>query len=331
MSDRFRALVVDRGEDKSTTASFRELTNDALPEGDTLVEVAYSTINYKDALAVTGKGKIIRTFPCVPGVDLSGTVIETSHDGLRVGDQVVLTGWGVGEKHSGGFAQRVRLKGDWLLKLPDGLDLKQAMAIGTAGFTAMLSVLALQAQGLSAGDEVIVTGAGGGLGGVALILLSRLGCKPFAVSGRPEMADYFKELGAADILPRTTFTEGSKAPLDSARWPAAIDTVGGATLANLLKAMAYGGTVAACGLAGGADLPTSVFPFILRGVKLIGIESVYLPNEQRREAWTKLAELLPADRLEAMTKTVTLDDVPAVADQVMAGQVRGRTVVDLTA
>lgn len=329
MADGFRGWVIEKAE-KGTTASLRDdLSDSDLPEGDVLVDVDYSTINYKDALAITGKGKIIRTFPCSPGIDFAGTVAVSDDPAYKPGDHVVLNGWGVGESHSGGLAQRARVKGKWLVALPEAFDTKQAMAIGTAGYTAMLSVLALEEQGVAKGSEVVVTGSAGGVGSIALALLAAAGFKPVAVSGRPELEPYLKEMGAVEVLPRSAFSEGSKAPLDSGRWAGAIDSVGSTTLANVLKAMAYGGTVAACGLAGGHELPTTVFPFILRGVKLVGIDSVYKPKPAREVAWKRLGELLPAAKLEAAMNVVPLADALPVSSSMLEGQVRGRTVVDV--
>ncbi len=331
MASTFRGWIIDQGESGQNVTLRTDLTDADLPEGDVTVAVACSTINYKDGLAVTGKGKIIRRFPLVPGIDLAGTVVESRSERFEPGDQVVLNGFGVGESHSGGLAERARLKADWLVALPEAFTPLEAMAIGTAGYTAMLSVLALEHEGLEAGAEVLVTGAGGGVGSIAIALLAAAGYRPVAVSGRAELEPYLKDLGAVEVLPRTTLSEPTKGPLGSARWPGAIDAVGGPPLANLLKLMAYEGTVAACGLAGGVDLPTTVMPFILRGVRLIGIDSVNQPLAKREIAWRRLAELLPSDRLAAMTTVVPLSDVPAVASAILEGSVRGRTVVDVTA
>ncbi|MFN8505058.1 MDR family oxidoreductase [Kouleothrix sp.] len=321
----FQALVLEQ-RDGATVAEIRSLAADALPAGDVLVDVAFSSLNYKDGLAITGRGKVIRQFPMVPGIDFAGTVAESQHPGFQPGDAVVLTGWGVGERHWGGLAQRARVRGDWLVPLPDGLDTRAAMAIGTAGFTAMLSVLALEAHGLAPGRDLLVTGAAGGVGSVAVALLARAGHRVVASSGRADAADYLRSLGAAEVIGRLP-AEGR--PLESERWGGVVDTVGGATLAAALRATAYGGSVAACGNAGGADLNTTVFPFILRGVNLLGIESVMFPAERRPAAWARLARDLPADLLERMIHDATLRDVPALAAAILDGQVRGRVVVNV--
>lgn len=321
----FQALVLEQ-RDGATVAEIRSLAADALPAGDVLVDVAFSSLNYKDGLAITGRGKVIRQFPMVPGIDFAGTVAESQHPGFQPGDAVVLTGWGVGERHWGGLAQRARVRGDWLVPLPDGLDTRAAMAIGTAGFTAMLSVLALEAHGLAPGRDLLVTGAAGGVGSVAVALLARAGHRVVASSGRADAADYLRSLGAAEVIGRLP-AEGR--PLESERWGGVVDTVGGATLAAALRATAYGGSVAACGNAGGADLNTTVFPFILRGVNLLGIESVMFPAERRPAAWARLARDLPADLLERMIHDASLRDVPALAAAILDGQVRGRVVVNV--
>ena len=298
--------------------------------GDVLVDVAYSTLNYKDALAITGAGKIVRSFPFVPGIDLAGTVAASSDPRFTAGQPVLVTGWGMGERYWGGLAQRARVKADWLLPLPDGLDLAQVMAIGTAGFTAMLCVLALEEQGVRPDQgEVVVTGAAGGVGSIAIPLLKRAGFAVVASSGRPELADYLTGLGAGRVVDRRQLSEGSKAPLNSATWAGAVDSVGGATLVNLLKAMRYHGVVTACGLAGGASFNGTVFPFILRGVRLIGIDSALVPNDQRVAAWTRLARDLDRDLLARMTRHIPLGAVPEVAPDFLQGKVQGRLVVDM--
>ncbi len=331
MTSTFRGWLVDEGDSGPILTLRTDLTDADLPAGDVLVDVACSTINYKDGLALKGLNKVIRTFPCVPGVDLAGTVIESASPRFEPGDQVVLNGFGVGERHSGGLAERARLKAEWLVPLPEAFTPVEAMAIGTAGYTAMLALMGIEAQGTPAGAEVLVTGAAGGVGSIALMLLAEAGYRPVAVSGRTELESYLKELGAAEVLPRETLSETAKAPLASARWPAAIDTVGGPVLANLLKAMAYEGTVAACGNAGGIELATTVLPFILRGVRLVGIESVNQPLPRREAAWQRLAQLVPEERLALATRVVPLAEAPAVADEILAGRVRGRTVVDVKA
>jgi acrylyl-CoA reductase (NADPH) len=331
MADWFKALVLER-DDEGTIASVRELSTDDLPAGDVLVEVAYSTLNYKDGLAVTGRAPIVRDFPFVPGIDFSGTVGASEHADFVPGQPVVLTGWGVGEKHWGGMARRARVKGDWLVPLPDGLTPLQAMAIGTAGFTAMLAVMDLERHGVGPGDgEILVTGAGGGVGSVAVALLAKLGHRVVAASGRRELDAYLGELGAAEVIDRTVLTAETKGPLTSARWAGAVDTVGGVTLAGLLKGMRYDAPVAVCGNAGGVELHTTVFPFILRGVKLLGIDSVFCPPDERRAAWQRLAHDLSLDRLDALTTVVPLADVPRMAEDILAGRVRGRTVIDVNA
>jgi acrylyl-CoA reductase (NADPH) len=321
----FKALVLDQ-QDGRTHAQIRELDTDALPAGDVLVDVAYSSLNYKDGLAITGRGKVIRAFPMAPGIDFAGTVAESRHPDYRPGDQVVLTGWGVGERHWGGMSQKARVKGDWLVPLPAGLSLQQSMAIGTAGFTAMLCVMALEDHGFAPGRELLVTGASGGVGGVAVALLAELGHAVVASSGRAEERDYLVALGAREVIGRLP-AEGK--PLESERWGGAVDTVGGATLAAVLRALAYRASVVACGNAGGADLNTTVFPFILRGVNLLGVESVMCPPERRRAAWARLARDLPADKLDRMTQIAPLGDVPALSQKILAGSVRGRVVVDV--
>ena len=331
MAETFRAWVIDRGEAGQTCTLKGDLTDADLPAGEVLVDVQASTINYKDALAVTGKGKIIRGFPGVPGIDFAGTVVESASDRFEPGDQVVLNGFGVGESHWGGLAERARVPADWLITLPEAFTPMEAMAIGTAGYTAALCVDELERAGVAQGAEVVVTGAAGGVGSVAITLLRGAGFRPVAVTGRESLADYLRELGAVEVLPRTSFTEPAKGPLASARWPGAVDTVGGEVLANLLKTMAYEGTVAACGLAGGIEVPTTVMPFILRGVRLVGVESVYQPLHRREAVWQRLAQLVASERLAEISRVVTMQEVPEVARELLAGHVRGRTVVDVKA
>jgi acrylyl-CoA reductase (NADPH) len=329
MSDAsFRALVVEE-RDGARQVELRDLPPSALPQGEVLVRVAYSTLNYKDGLAVTGKGKVLRSSPLAPGIDFAGTVIESASPAYSPGDEVVLTGWGVGERHWGGFSQLNRVKADWLVPLPAGLSLRQAMAVGTAGFTAMLCVQALERHGLRPGErEVLVTGAAGGVGSVSVALLARAGYAVAASTGRPQEASYLQELGAGTVIGRDTLTAPGK-PLESERWAGAIDTVGGATLGGIVRSVAYDGVVAACGNAGGAEFTSSVFPFILRGVKLIGVESVVVPAEQRRAAWERIARDLPTALIDSMTEEITLAQVPAYAEKITSGQVRGRVVIDV--
>lgn len=326
----FRALVVDESSG-SRQVEVRDLPLSALPPGEVLVRVAYSTLNYKDGLAVTGKGKILRATPMAPGIDFAGTVVESASPAFKPGDEVVLTGWGVGERHWGGYSQLNRVKAEWLVPLPAGMSLQQAMAIGTAGFTAMLCVLALERHGVQPGGrEVVVTGAAGGVGSVAVALLARAGYQVVASTGRPQEADFLKALGAADVIDRAVFTAPGR-PLESERWAGAVDTVGGATLGGLFRSMAYHGVVAACGNAGGSEFTTSVFPFILRGVQLIGVESVLVPPEQRRAAWERIARDLPGELIDRLTEVIPLGAVPAYSETITNAQVRGRIVVDVNA
>jgi len=326
----FDALVLTQHADGTVQAAIQQLTPADLPAGDVLVQVSYSGLNYKDGLAVTNTGKIVRSFPMVPGIDFAGTVIESQSPTYAVGDAVVLTGWGVGERHWGGYAGMARVSADWLVPLPAGLTPKQAMGIGTAGFTAMLSVLALEEHGVTPdAGEVVVTGAAGGVGSIAVALLAQLGYRVVASTGRTEQHAYLHELGAAECIGREVLAAPSKRPLESSRWAGAVDTVGGDTLAGVLRTMNAGGSVAACGLAGGSHLNTTVMPFILRGVNLLGIESVNCPLPRRRLAWERLVRDLPLAKLEAMIETARLADVPRLAAAIVAGQVRGRVVIEL--
>ncbi|HOB60735.1 MAG TPA: MDR family oxidoreductase [Candidatus Competibacteraceae bacterium] len=324
----FQALVLNQ-RDGRTVAEMQTLTEADLPAGEVLVAVEYSSLNYKDGLAVTGKGKIVRQFPMVPGIDLAGTVLESAAPAYRPGDRVVLTGWGVGERYWGGYTQRARVKAGWLTPLPDTLDSRRAMAIGTAGFTAMLCVLALEQAAVTpnADKPVLVTGASGGVGSVAVALLAHLGYQVTAVTGRPENEAYLRELGATAFIAREVMNQPCR-PLETQLWSGVVDTVGGRVLARALAETDYSGAVAACGLAGGVDLPTTVMPFILRGVKLLGVDSVACPLEQRRIAWSRLAQDLPAAQLERMTQVVPLAETPRLAEAILAGQVRGRVVID---
>ena len=325
-----RALVVKKAEDGKTAASVQEIGEDRLPQGDVTVAVEYSTVNYKDGLCIGPGGGLVRDYPHVPGIDFAG-VVETSEDGrYKPGDRVVLTGWRVGEVHWGGYAEKARVKADWLVPLPDGLSTRQAMAVGTAGFTAMLAVMALEAHGLAPEKgEVLVTGAAGGVGSVATAILGHLGYAVAGVTGRPEQEAYLKGLGAARIVPRADLAETVKRPLEKEMWAGCVDAVGGAMLARVLGQMQYGGSVAAVGLAGGAALPATVIPFLLRGVNLLGIDSVMQPYEARVAAWARIATDLPMDKLEAMVVPAGLGDLPGLGADILKGQVRGRVVVDV--
>lgn len=324
----FNAVLIEK-DDAGYRASLRELDDAALPEGDVTVKVEYSTLNYKDGLAITGKGPVVRKFPMVPGIDLAGTVEASSHPGIAIGDRVLLNGWGVGEGHWGGLAQRARLKGEWLVPLPAAFTPREAMAIGTAGYTAMLCVMALERQGVTPDKgEVLVTGANGGVGSVAVAVLAGLGYTVVASTGRPDEADYLKALGATEILDRAQFAAPGK-PLARERWAGAVDTVGSHTLANVCSSTKYRGTVAACGLAQGMDLPATVAPFILRGVTLVGIDSVMAPREERIEAWRRLARDLDPAKLALMTREIGLGETIDTAAALLEGKVRGRVVVDV--
>lgn len=324
----FKAILIEK-DDSGYRAGLKEVAEDQLPEGDVLVRVEYSTLNYKDGLAITGKGPVVRSFPMVPGIDLAGTVEASSHAGYKPGDQVVLNGWGVGETHWGGLAQKASLKGDWLVPLQAPFTTAQAMAIGTAGYTAMLCVMALERQGIiPEKGEVLVTGAAGGVGSVAVAVLAKLGYCVAASTGRPQEAEYLKSLGAAEIVDRNTLSAPGK-PLAKERWAAAVDSVGSHTLANVCAQMRYGGVVAACGLAQGMDFPATVAPFILRGVTLAGVDSVYRPRDQRVEAWKRLAQDLDVAKLDAITTKIGLGQVVETAGHLLAGHVRGRVVVDV--
>lgn len=329
MAEAFRALVLDQ-HDKKVTSEFRNLTTDDLPAGDVLVRVKWSTLNYKDGMILNGLGRLVRTYPHVPGIDFSGEVVTSSDDRYKPGDEVVLTGWRVGEVHWGGYGQMARVKADWLVPLPDGLSGQQAMSIGTAGFTAMLAVMALEEQGVSPDEdgEVLVTGAAGGVGSVAVSILSALGYKVAASTGRAETHDYLRGLGATTLVDRNELTDTSK-PLLAERWIGAIDSVGSTTLAHVLSEMKYHGAVSACGLAGGPDLPATVLPFLLRGVRLIGIDSVMCPYATRTKAWERLAKELPTDHLAAATTKIALGDVVEWGEKILKGQVKGRVLIDV--
>jgi acrylyl-CoA reductase (NADPH) len=328
MSATFQAILISKS-DQGQSVEFRELSEADLMDGDVLVDIDHSTVNFKDGLALTGKAPIIRNYPLIPGVDFAGTVKSSAHGDFKPGDKVVLNGWGAGESHHGGFAGRARVPALWLVHLPDSFSTADAMAIGTAGYTAMLAVMALEEQGVRPSDgEIIVTGASGGLGSIAISLLSKLGFTVVASTGRPAEASYLRSLGAASVVDRGEFSTPVK-PLGKMRWAGAVDSVGSITLANILSQTRYGGTVTACGLVQGADLPATVMPFILRGVKLIGIDSVHCPRERRIEAWKRLARDLERTKLAAMTTHVKLQDVPRIASEIVGGLIRGRVVVDL--
>ncbi|OSQ42569.1 MDR family oxidoreductase [Thalassospira sp. MCCC 1A01428] len=334
MSSDFRALMLNASDDgKKVTPEFRTLSVNDLPEGEVLIRVSHSTLNYKDGMILNGLGRLVRQYPHVPGVDFAGEVVESSDDRYSAGDQVILTGWRVGESHWGGYAQMARVKADWLVPLPEGLTTAQAMAIGTAGFTSMLAVMALEEQGISPqlDGEILVTGAAGGVGSVAISILAHLGYRVVASTGRPENSDYLKHLGASGVVDRAELAEPSSRPLLSERWQGAIDSVGSTTLAHILAEMKYHGAVAACGLAGGADLPATVIPFLLRGVRLIGIDSVLCPYEKRVRAWQRLVTDLPKERLTEATQIVALADILPYGEKILKGEVRGRLVIDVKA
>ncbi|AIA69286.1 MDR family oxidoreductase [Pectobacterium atrosepticum] len=324
-----QALVLEQS-DGLTHAQIREIDAEQLPAGDVTVDISWSGINYKDALAITGKGKIIRNFPMVPGIDFVGTVRHSDSDRFTVGQPVILTGWGVGENHWGGLAQQARVKSDWLVPLPASLDARNAMILGTAGFTAMLCVMALEDGGITPeSGDIIVTGASGGVGSTAVALLAELGYQVTAVSGRADNTEYLKKLGAKQVLDRSEFTESPR-PLEKQRWAGAVDTVGDNVLATLLAQMDYNATVAACGLAGGIALPTTVMPFILRNVRLQGVDSVMAPLARRQQAWDRLAAILPESFYQQVTQEIGLEDVPAVAAALLDNKVTGRTLVKIS-
>ncbi|EEX11657.1 protein YhdH [Citreicella sp. SE45] len=325
-----KAILIEKPDD-TQTVSVSEVSETQLPEGDVLVDVAYSTLNYKDALAITGAAPVVRSFPMVPGIDFTGTVAESSHPDFKPGDRVVLNGWGVGEVHWGGLAERARVKGDWLVPLPEAIDLRQAAAIGTAGYTAMLCVLALERQGVTPDKgEIVVSGAAGGVGSVATALLAAKGYEVAAVTGRASEADYLRGLGAASVIDRAELTGKTRA-LAKERWAGGIDVAGSTVLANMLSMMKYRGVVAACGLAAGMDLPASVAPFILRGVTLAGVDSVMCPKPDRLEAWSRLSSDLDLGKLEEMSTELPFDKVVETAQRFLKGEVRGRIIVPVTA
>ncbi len=326
----FQAIVARQDGDKGpVTVKLESITDADLPAADVLVDVEFSSLNYKDGLALQNKNRILRKFPIIPGIDFAGVVRSSDSPEFAKGDRVILTGWGVGEGWSGGFAERARVKSEWLVKTPQDMTNRAAMVIGTAGLTAMLCVMALERAGLQAGDKVVVTGAAGGVGSVAVALLAKLGFKVTAVTGRPEQHDYLRSLGAADFVDRAELQAPGK-PLQGEHWKGGVDTVGGVLLANVLASIAYEGAVAACGLAGGMDLPTTVAPFILRGISLIGVDSVNCPKKRRTEAWDRLASALSSKDLEAVASQVSLAQVLGLGAEILAGRVRGRTVVAMS-
>jgi len=327
----FKAILL-REQGRKVSAAIETLTPDQLPAGDVLVRVSHSTLNYKDGMVLNGIGRLVKSYPHVPGVDFAGVVEHSTSPDWRAGDPVILTGWRVGEWTWGGYAQYARVKAEWLVRLPAGMTAQRAMAIGTAGFTSMLAVMALERHGLKPGDgDVLVTGAAGGVGSVAVALLAHLGYRVVAATGRPETRDYLAGLGAADFIDRAELAQPVTKPLQAERWAAAIDSVGSTTLATLLTQLKYRGAAAACGLAGGADLPASVIPFLLRGVNLLGIDSVLSPRPERRTAWDRLARELEPALIDGMTQVIGLGELPELANRILKGQVRGRVVVDVNA
>ncbi len=324
----FKGILITKN-DTGYQAQVQQIDDAVLPEGDVTVQVTWSTLNYKDGLAITGKSPVVRRFPMVPGIDFAGTVIESSNAAWKVGDKVILNGWGVGETHCGGLAEKARVKGEWLVPLPAAFSARQAMAIGTAGYTAMLCVLALEKHGIKPGDgEILVSGANGGVGSVAIALLAKLGYKVVASTGRPAEAEHLKALGASAVIDRAELSAPGK-PIGKERWAGVVDTVGSHTLANACATTKYRGAVAACGLAGGMDFPATVAPFILRGVTLYGIDSVMAPLAVRREAWERLGHDLEIARLDAITREIGLAEALGVAAELLEGKVRGRVVVDV--
>ena len=323
----FKALVLEQSE-KKTIAEVRELGIDDLPDGDVLVSVDYSSLNYKDGMAVTGTGKIVREFPMVPGIDFAGTVESSDSERFKPGDRVILTGWGVGERYWGGYSQKARVKEKWLVHTPEELDARKAMIIGTAGLTAMLCVMTLEEAGVAPDSgPVVVTGAAGGVGSISVVLLNALGYEIAAVTGRESTHEYLRDLGAKTLLSREEMSQPSR-PLESQKWAGAIDTVGGDILSRILAEMDYSGAVAACGLAASFKLDTTVMPFILRNVSLRGVDSVYCPLARRQQAWERLCELLPESAYENISQVASLEELPDVAAQIMAGEIKGRVLVD---
>lgn len=329
MANSFKALLVSRDEAKVQSVNRVEMTEDELMEGDVTVAVEASTVNYKDGLAITGKAPVVRRWPMIPGIDFAGTVVSSNHPDWTAGDKVILNGWGTGETHFGAYAGRSRVRGDWLVSLPPSMSARQAMAVGTAGYTAMLSVMAMERQGITPDrGPVVVTGAAGGVGSVSIAILAKLGYHVIASTGRPEEEEYLKGLGATEIIARDELSQPAKA-LGRERWAGGIDSVGSHTLANLLSMTSYGGAIAACGLAGGMDLPSSVAPFILRGVALLGIDSVMAPRALRVEAWQRIARDLDAAKLAALSTEIGFDQIEDTARAIVEGKVRGRVVVKM--
>lgn len=329
MQEPFKAIVISRGDDKVQKVETRQLNLGDLMDGDVLLEVEATTINYKDGLAITGKAPVIRRWPMIPGIDCAGTIVQSSHAGFAAGDSVILNGWGVGETHMGAFAKYARVSGDWLINRPANISAMDAMAIGTAGYTSMLCVMALQRYGLTpASGPIVVSGANGGVGSVAISILSKLGYTVIASTGRPEEEDFLRSLGANDIIDRKELSEPGR-PLGKERWAGGIDAVGSHTLANMLAMTQYGGAVAACGLAQGMDLPATVMPFILRGIALLGVDSVMAPKPLREEAWKRLGRDLDLGKLHSLSTTIGFDDIVETAHALIDGNIRGRVVVDM--
>lgn len=326
----FNALIVEKDDSGKTSASVRQIGEELLPDGDVTVEVEYSTLNYKDGLCIGPGGGLVRSYPHVPGIDFAGTVETSADDRFNSGDRVLLTGWRVGEVHWGGYAQKARVKGDWLVRIPDPLSSRQVMAVGTAGFTSMLAVMELEAHGLKPSNgPVLVTGAAGGVGSVAVAILANVGYEVTGVTGRPETESYLRELGASGVLPRSEIAETVNRPLETETWAGCIDAVGGAMLARVLGQMKRGASVASVGLAGGAALPATVIPFLLRGVNLLGIDSVMRPKKDRETAWARIASDLPMEKLEAMIRPASLAELPELGRAILKGQIQGRVVVDV--
>jgi acrylyl-CoA reductase (NADPH) len=326
----FKALVLRKDGDR-VQAAVEQLDEAQLPEGDVTVALEYSTLNYKDGLIIQNKAPLVRSYPHVPGIDLAGRVIDSRHQGFEPGDKVVLTGWGVGERQWGGHAERARVKGEWLVPLPEGWSTRQAMAVGTAGFTAMLAIMALEEHGLEPGEgEVLVTGGAGGVGSVAIAVLAKLGHRVTVSTGRPETHDYLRALGATAVIDRAELSEAGSRPLETARFAGCVDAVGGTTLARVLAQLRHGGSVAAVGNAGGSELRATVLPFLLRGVNLLGIDSVYCPMDRRELAWQRLARDLDLRTLDHIIETARLEDLPRLSAEILAGRVRGRLIIDLS-